>query len=193
MRRPRFTIATLLALVVVMAVSFAALREATDLWDGGVFTAALAALLVSVLLAVHRTDNQRAFWLGFALFGSAYLIGSLSPPVESRLPTTKDLALLDSKLSDRVVAGTWALSTAGGSPTTGYAMPTLALSADGKWLVDGMGGLVQVMNPVTGAPVAGPYGTTANFVRIGHSLLALVIGFVGGCLSRRLYASGTTG
>jgi hypothetical protein len=171
-------------------VSFAALREATDLWDGGVFTAALAALLVSMLLAVHRRDDKRAFWLGFALFGSAYLIASLIPPIESRFPTTSGLALLDSKLSDRVIAMTWSISTTGGSTTTGYAMPTLALSADGKSLVDGTGGWVQVLNSVTGASVAGPHGTTENFVRIGHSLLALVIGFVGGCLSRQQYARG---
>jgi hypothetical protein len=171
-------------------VSFAALREATDVWDGAVFMAALSALLVSVLLAVHRRDDKRAFWQGFALFGSAYLMASLIPPIESRLPTTRSLAYLDSKLSDRVIVVTWSISTSGGSTTTGYAMPTLALSTDGKSLVGGTGGWVQVLNSVTGAPVAGPHGTTENFVRIGHSLLALVIGFVGGCLSRRLHARG---
>ncbi len=61
MRHPRFTIASLLGVVLSVAVAFAALREATDLWDSGVFTAALAALLVSLLLAVHRRDRKRAY------------------------------------------------------------------------------------------------------------------------------------
>jgi hypothetical protein len=92
MRRIRFTIGSLLGVVVFVAVTFAALREATDLWDSGVFTATLGLLMVSVLMAVHRNERKRAFWLGFALFGWSYLIASLVPPVESRLLTTKGLA-----------------------------------------------------------------------------------------------------
>ena len=58
----------------------------------------LGVLLVSILLAVHRTEKRRAFWLGFALFGAAYLGLSLVPPIESRLITTKALAFIDSKV-----------------------------------------------------------------------------------------------
>ena len=36
--------------------------------------------------------------------------------------------------------------------------------------------------------LAGSSGTTENFVRIGHSLLALIAAFLGGLLSRQLYA-----
>ena len=36
--------------------------------------------------------------------------------------------------------------------------------------------------------VRGSVGTTENFVRIGHSLLALIVAFVGGQLSRRLHS-----
>ncbi len=38
-------------------------------------------LLISILLAVHRTDAKRTFWLGIALFGSAYLGLSLVPSI----------------------------------------------------------------------------------------------------------------
>ena len=102
MSRFRFSIASLLALIVFVAVGLAALQAASDAWDGGVFSLALLTLLTSALLAVHRGGRGRAFWLGFTLFGSAYLMASLMPNVEPRLPSTRGLAYLDAKLSDRV-------------------------------------------------------------------------------------------
>ena len=190
MRRPRITIAGLLGFVVFIAVTSAALREATDLWDSGVFGVALLTLLVSVLLAVHRTDQGRAFWLGFAVFGWAYLVASLVPPVESRLPTTKGLAYLDSKLSDRVISVTWGLTTPGGTTNTGNAVQALAFSPDGKTLGANQSGTVRLWNATTGRLLAGPNGSSENFVRIGHSLMGLVMAFFGGCLSGRLYGQG---
>ena len=101
MKHIRFSIASLLVVVLFVAVGFAALRESSDLWDSGVFTLTLAALLISILLAVHRTESRRAFWIGFALFGWIYLGLSLVPSIESRLMTTKALAYLDSKVPGR--------------------------------------------------------------------------------------------
>jgi hypothetical protein len=148
MRRFRFRISTLLILIIVLSVSFAALRESSDIWDSGVFTLALGALLVSILLAIHRTEMRQAFWLGFALFGAAHMAMSLVPPIESRLITTKALAFLESKVSDRpiVISGrVW-----------------------DSW--------------------SSNRRTTENFIRIGHSLFALIIAFMGGRLSGYLYA-----
>ena len=101
MRRIRFNIASLLVVVLLLAVGFAALRESNDLWESGVFTLTLGVLLISILLAVHRTESRRAFWMGFALFGSGYVGLSLIPSIESRLITTKALAYLDSKVPGR--------------------------------------------------------------------------------------------
>ena len=61
MRRLRFNIANLLVVVLFVAVGFAALRKSSDLCESGVFTLTLAALLISILLAVHRTESRRAF------------------------------------------------------------------------------------------------------------------------------------
>ena len=105
MRRLRFNIANLLGVILVLGVGFAALRESSDLWESGVFTLMLAALLISILLAVHRTESRRAFWIGFALFGWIYLGLSLVPSIESRLITTKALAYLDSKVPGPIPAG----------------------------------------------------------------------------------------
>src|SRR3954469_1750576 len=97
----RFTIASLLGLVCFVAVAFAALRRADGLWDSALFTLTLGILLASVLLAVHRTDRRRAYWLGFALFGWTYLGASLIPPVEARLLTSTGLEYLEARLPGR--------------------------------------------------------------------------------------------
>ena len=96
MRRFRFHIGTLLILVLILGVGFAALRESDETWDSSIFSLTLGMLSVSILLAVHRTETRRAFWLGFALFGWTYVGLSLVPSIESRLLTTKALAYLDS-------------------------------------------------------------------------------------------------
>src|ERR1700730_17908009 len=88
-KRFRFSIASLLGLVVFVAIAVAALRAASDSWDSALFTTTLAMLLVSVLLTVHSVERKRAFWVGFCLFGWAYLVASLVPQVEPRLVTTK--------------------------------------------------------------------------------------------------------
>src|SRR3954464_9897141 len=132
MRRPRFTIASLLGLVVFVAVSFAALREASDNWDSGVLAVTLILLLVSVLLAIHRTAARRSYWLGFALFGWAYLVASQVPPIESRLPTTKGLALIDSKLPGR--DRRWIIDLAFPNTTSPNAVRAVAVSPQGNTL-----------------------------------------------------------
>ena len=101
MPKLRFNIASMLVIILVLAIGFAALRESNDLWDSGVFTLTIGVLLISILLAVHRTESRRAFWIGFALFGWVYLGLALIPSIESRLMTTKGLAYLDSKVPGR--------------------------------------------------------------------------------------------
>ncbi|MGO9467162.1 MAG: hypothetical protein ACLQIB_21545 [Isosphaeraceae bacterium] len=44
MRRIRFTIASLLIVVLFLATGFAGLRESNDLWDSGLFTLTLQQL-----------------------------------------------------------------------------------------------------------------------------------------------------
>jgi len=88
-----------------VAVGISALRESSDLWDSGIFTVTLGGLLISVLLAIHRTETTRAFWIGFALFVWAYLALSLVPSIESRMITSKALTYLCAKVSRSITAG----------------------------------------------------------------------------------------
>jgi hypothetical protein len=189
MRCPRFTIRNLLLIVLFVAVAVAALREATDGWDSSLFGLTFLILLTAVLLAVHRTDRKRAYWLGFVLFGWTYLVASLITPIEARLPTTKALAYLDSKLPGR--ERIWLTEVLATSNTTNpNTIQAVAFSPQGSTLTTSSQGVVRRWDVTTSKLLAGPNGTTENFVHIGHSLLVLVIALLGGRLSRYLYKSG---
>ena len=188
MPKLRFNIRNLLTIIFVLGVGFAALRESSDIWESATFTLTISVLLISTLLAVHRT-SRRTFWIGFALFGSAYLGLSLVPSIESRLITTKGLDYVRFRLSEQSLTIDtlqhtlhWSLASANqvqnpGKDTAGN--DTIVTGKGRVWLLDRTSGrLLNAWN-----------GTSENFVRIGHSLFALVVAWLGGKLSRRLYQS----
>jgi hypothetical protein len=185
MKRFRFNIASLLIVVLFIAVGFAALCESNDLWDRGLFTLTLGLLLVSILLAIHRAESRRAFWIGFALFGAAYLGLSLVPSIESRLMTTRALMYLDSMVPGRPPASN--LYSAIDSWVRRNQFQAAAFSPDGRLLASASQGQARVWDMTTGKLVGAWRVTTENFVRIGHSLVVLLAGWFGGLLSRRLY------
>jgi len=187
MKRIRFNIASLLVVILVLGVGFAALRESNDLWDSSVFTLTLGVLLISVLLAVHRSEGKRAFWIGFALFGWSYLALSLVPSLEPNLITTKALSYLDSKVPGRSLGVFTIRLTGTGSGAPGNQVQNDAFSIDGNQLATSSQGQVRIWDVATGRLLRGWGGTTENFVRIGHSLFALLAGWLGGLLSRRLW------
>jgi hypothetical protein len=186
MRKLRFSIANLLVLILVLGVGFAALRESSELWESSLFTLALFGLLISILLAIHRHESRRAFWLGFAVFGSIYLGCSLIPPIEGRIVTTKLLTYLDSKVPGRAPQVFTIQLTGSIPPAPGNQIQNLAFSLNAAQLATSNQGQVRIWNVATGKIFAGWGGTTENFVRIGHTLFALLLGWLGGQLSRRL-------
>jgi hypothetical protein len=185
MARLRFNIASLLVIILVLGVGFAALRESNDLWESALFTATIGILLVSVLLAVYRQGLPRAFWLGFAVFGWSYLALAVLPAINARLITTKALSYIDSKVQSRgssAVGATpywdsWSQNGQVQSAVFGLGgQPRIAGGQGQEWIVDAS----------TGQFVLTFRGSSANFIRIGHSLFALLMAWLGGRLARRL-------
>ena len=188
MRWFRFKIRSIIGLIVICGVALAALKESTDLWEKGVFSFTLLILLLSVLFAVHRRGASQAFWLGFALFGSVYLGLSLIPPIESRLISSQGLGYLHYRLpgqsAQNVVltittptVGTMNVPTGSIASSPGGGQGQLRVSTDG---------LVRVWHLGSGRLMATWGGSKENFVAIGHTLLALVMAWIGGMVSRRL-------
>jgi hypothetical protein len=186
MRNLRFNIANLLGLIVFFGVGFAALRESDDLWQCGLFTLTVGVLLVSILLAIHRDGAKRAFWVGFALFGWGYLATSVVEPLEARLLTTKGLGYLDSKIPGRDSGLFKVVFTKSGARATGNQIKNVAFSVDGTKLATSGRGVVRIWDVAKGKVLSSWSGTTENFIRIVHSLCALILAWLGGQLSRRL-------
>jgi hypothetical protein len=175
----------------VLGVGFAALREASDLWESGIFTVTVGILMISTLLAVHRSESRRAYWLGFALFGWAYMGLTFMPSVESRLITTRALHYLDSKVPGRALQIYTTINSGIGSGTGNNQVYSITVTAGGTQLVTSGQGQLRLWNAATGKLLGGWSGTTENFVRIGHSLFVLLVGWFGGQLSRRLRRTST--
>ena len=186
MRSFRFSIRALTVFTLVCGVAFASLTESSDVWERGVFSLTLLFLLAAVLLAIHRTESRRAFWLGFALFGSVYLGLSLIPPVESRLISSQGLEYLRSKLPGQSALNyVYTITTTGpGGPSQVTATPALGLN--GRPVPGRVQYPVQFWSSPAGSIPPGPVRSPENFVRIGHSWLALALACLGGMLSRRL-------
>jgi hypothetical protein len=188
MRRFRFHLGTLVMIVLLLGVGLAALRESNEIWDSSVFSITLVMLSISILLAVHRTEKRRAFWMGFALFGWIYLGLSMAPSIESRLLTTKALAFVDSKVV-RPISGSEALYDL--LVANAWLPNALAINTgNGDWIEDVTAATgsnpARFTNILGGTSLAG-FGTTENFFRIGHSLFAVVAAFLGGRLSKYLH------
>ena len=75
--KPRISIAMLLAAMVPIAVGFAALANPTAFWEGAIFLLTMVVMFAAVLGVCYRRKAERAFWVGFSLFGwGLFLVSS---------------------------------------------------------------------------------------------------------------------
>jgi hypothetical protein len=210
----RFSIRTMMALIVVFAVGLAALRNANELWARAMFLVALDVVGIAVLGAILLRGPQRAWWTGFALFSGGYLLAVLSP-VEPELPTTQVLGYVNAQVA---------------SPQS-YPKPILwqklvkmrqtpadlkrksvepadsDFNSDRKKLFGTVAELQQSQGSTDPAAVSPAYYASVpfqganrwraalpgavnynEFARVGHSLFALLSGSMGGMIALWFYA-----
>jgi hypothetical protein len=196
MSRPRFSIAGLMIVVLFCAAGAAALRS-SGLWAAVLFSLTLAMLGVAILGVAYRRGTRRAFWAGFALFGGGYLLACFGPwfatEVRPHLATTPLLGYLRSRIGPPEVRPGWLTQVQG--LELGIYDPGWANVAAGDGLVfSGRGGVFRVASPATSqagvrwVSLLGA-GGAEHFDRIGHCLLAMLLGAAGGLVARRFHAT----
>jgi hypothetical protein len=80
MTRLRFTLAQLIAVVILIGFGFAALRNADHFWASATYTLAIIMIAAAPVGAFARKVAARMPWVGFAVFGWTYLLIAQIPP-----------------------------------------------------------------------------------------------------------------
>lgn len=190
----RFSILTLMAVVLVSAVGLAALRNANAPWAGGMLLSAMVSSGVAVLGAALMRGRERAWWQGFALFSGGYLVSvllvpSLSGelgmdslfeylraamfPIAAQAPSDLEAGALSIKERNIEVALSQLRRTASDFDTD----PAAKMMADE---------LVYVRKKLAAKSASGP--RSHDFRRVGQSLLALLAGLMGGTIAAWFHA-----
>ena len=208
----QFSVRGLLVAVTMAAVGIAALLNASVWLDALAWGAALLVLSTAVLLTVYRRQEQRAFWVGFTVFGGIYLLLivqsftadwkndplSSNPLHYNALATTKVMTLLyqavlpDSRQQEQITLPASDRDIAVWNSDTGVAMnvPGQTLRVDFTTTVNSLafapdGGSVLISgNKMAPNPSYIPLG---KFISIGHTLWLLLIAAVGGKVCRIVY------
>jgi hypothetical protein len=116
MRFVRFSIAGLMGAVLTAALGLTALRSASETWAGAALLLTCGVLGLAVVGVVSRAADERAWWLGFALFGWGYLALALwSLPSATKLPTVTGLEAVWTKIGMTVPEVPPARGTIGGT------------------------------------------------------------------------------
>lgn len=183
MRRPRISIQKSLAAIAVLALSFAGLRYPTFGWARGLFTLSLGTLVLALLAALFQRKSKRAFWLGYLVGGTAYLL-VLMVPWHTLL---KEAWGDEGDDSGSLIITTPALDAfflrCVGShlkfadrPSPEYIDPLAFLLEYDAMLIETRRYNSRIL------------GSTATFRQIGHSLITLLAGLAGGLYAGRCYA-----
>ena len=181
---PRFFIRTLMAFIIVTAVALTALRYANELWAGMMLLVALATSGTAILAAINLRGRERAWWQGFILFSGGYLVAAFGP-VQSHLVTTQLLITMHPVITSpgtgppvypifwrqraQALAEIERLKAAGQGPND-------------RELRGAMNVLANLNTQLAGTP------DQEAFLRVGHCLLALLSGLLGGSIAIWFYA-----
>lgn len=185
----RISIRTLMALTVLAALVLASLRNANAWWGGTTLLLAIAAVGIAVIGAVMMRGRERCWWANFAFFSGSYLILTFAPGVSAavgnKLVTTKAIDYLYSQFA--------ASSTETRLPQIYWWQHARAsaeidrLRAENRQPGDPdldreMRMLINLETQLRGA------ADQSDFIRVGHSLFALLAGVVGGAVAMWFYA-----
>ncbi|MHC5542062.1 hypothetical protein ACYOEI_27900 [Singulisphaera rosea] len=170
-----------MVVVLLLAIGFAGLRTASALWASALFTFTLTLFTAALLGVATSRGRSRMTFLGFSIFGWAYLLTTfwLWPvPNGVTAPPFLTKALLD------------AVQPSSNTPTvmTIDRGPAGEMSTEPPPMVPTT--VPGTRNVVTTAPYTGRVVNLHHYRRIGHILAAILFGLLGSLLGRTFYALG---
>jgi hypothetical protein len=93
--RFRFSIASMMAAVLIIALSFAALRINSALCAGIILLTTLALLCTAIFMSVAESGPSRLVWIGCAVFGWPCFIVGFGPVANERLGPPRLTAMFE--------------------------------------------------------------------------------------------------
>lgn len=178
----QFRIATLLVVTVWIGLSSAGVANPTSFWAGALLSLALLSLLMGLLLTIYRAEAVRAFAVGFLIFCGGYLMCAAvldqtlrRIDYEAPMPTSRAASWVFRILHGQnrkpmaIAAGTFRTGTLGPVSSGPASTGPPAAAVPGTRVIQ-----VPIYNP-------------ENFVEIVHSVLATLLGLVGGMIAQYLY------
>jgi hypothetical protein len=204
MRAPHFSIGSLLTVIAILGVGLAALRNPSPLWASALYTVAATAIVAGAANAIVGHGARRAYWLGFSLFGGAYIYFTGSsqlvtdtfldlayPYVAAEVPSAAPASPNGPNPSTSVTLGSpvqasYAPTTVPGTVTippapaipafsAPNATPSPAVSAWDHWLKPDL----QLDEFIPPRELSAKF-SSLTFRQIGHALAALLAATLGG-------------
>ncbi len=160
----RFSIRTLLIITTFVAVSCVALVYSNAFLATYMTTGAFVCCCFGILAASLRHNRPRAFWIGFAVFGSAYFWFSMN---EHEIDPRGYGAIVTLQSSDLVVEPRMATTK----------LLLWLYPYDAGALADASGNFI--------------YGKARYLVEIGHAIFTVLFAVIGGWIGTWLYARET--
>ena len=176
--RRRISITGPLAVIVVGAIASVALLPGNEAWASVLFLLTVALLGVSFVAILHRRQEKRAFWQGFALFGCGYLVMAFVP----LFPHQTGLELSTSRL----LRLTYATATASAEdPRDSFEIMKAAPVA-----VAGPQATSESEDrPRSRAAMVPALGNIKESTIVGHCLFTLLAALIGSAIARWFYRS----
>ncbi len=183
----RLSLRTLMAFILVAAVGLAALRNANDLWAGMMLMLALTSVGVSILGAALLRGCERAWWLGFAVFGGGYLAVSVGPWVGDAFRQQLSTTHLIGELRNLMFESNVKLLLAEKEEIRGELAKLLPVAGNYDPVVSSLRNSLRSIDE----QLIKNRNTVRRFdyfQSTGHSLFVLLSGLMGGTVAVRFYA-----
>ena len=181
--RPRFSIAALMGLVFLLGVGLAAFRYPNKLWASFFFSIAIGAMVVGSLGAMFHRGLPQKFWMGYATCGWLYLLMNFGPWFESKVSpylfTTAGLDLIYPHIAAPEQTAMRENDDGVFGLAGGFGGGNAPVNIWEHWTkIDGAADQFAIANNFD-------VNRSTPFQMIGHSILALVIAYIGGLIARR--------